>query len=229
MSQYLKYKRGTLARWARTSQARPVQKLRNMSHARHALLRSAKRPVERTARRDKRLILGRGSYASDPDVVVGLGDPDHNVTVGNYTSIAAEVIFLLGGEHHPEWVSTFPFRIRYDLPGKYKDSQPHSRGPIEVGNDVWIGRGVTILSGVTIGDGAVVGARSLVVRDIEPYAVVGGVPARIIHKRFSDRHIQALLTIRWWNWPENEILSIADVLCSENVDALLTYAEQRSG
>jgi acetyltransferase-like isoleucine patch superfamily enzyme len=184
--------------------------------------------VERAERRDSRLVLGRGSYASDPDIAVGLGDPDHKVIVGSYTSIAAEVTFLVGGEHHPEWVSTFPFRIVYGLPGKCEDGQPNSRGPIILGNDVWLGRGVTVLSGVAIGDGAIVGARSLVVKDVEPYTIVGGVPARAIHRRFEDRHIEALLAIRWWDWPEEEILSITDILCSENVDALIAYAEKRS-
>jgi acetyltransferase-like isoleucine patch superfamily enzyme len=216
-----------LARWAKRSPSTPAQKLQDVSRARSALSRSTKQPVERANRRDDRLILGRGSYASDPDVVVGLGDPGHKVVVGNYTSIAAEATFLVGGEHHPEWVSTFPFRIAYGLPGKCEDGQPGSRGPIRLGHDVWLGRGVTILSGVTIGDGAVVGARSLVVKDVDPYTVVGGVPARTIRKRFADHHVEALLAIRWWDWPEEEILGITDILCSQDIEALLTYAEQR--
>jgi chloramphenicol O-acetyltransferase type B len=219
--------RRALAQWAKNSPSTHAQKLRDISRGRAALSRWVKQPVERAGRRDGRLILGRGSYASDPDIVVGLGDPDHKVIVGNYTSIAAEVIFLLGGEHHPEWVSTFPFRIRYGLSGMCEDGQPTSRGPITLGNDVWLGRGVTVLSGVTIGDGAVVGARSLVVKDVEPYTVVGGVPARVIRKRFDAHHIEALLTIRWWDWPEEEILGIVDILCGEDVDALLAYAKRR--
>jgi len=220
------YKSNILARWIKASPARPAQKLRWLSRTRYALTRSAKQPAERATRRDNRLVLGRASYASDPDIVVGFGDPDHKVTVGNYTSIAAEATFLVGGEHHPEWVSTFPFRIAYGLSGSSQDGQPGSRGPIVIGNDVWLGRGVTVLSGVTIGDGAVVGARSLVVKDVEPYTVVGGVPARPIRKRFEDRHIEALLTIRWWDWPEDEILSIVDLLNADDVEALLAYAEK---
>ena len=220
--------RRALTGWAKSSPSPYAKKLRDISRARHALSRWSKQPIERADRREDRLVLGRGSYASDPDVVLALGDPDHEVIVGNYTSIAAEVIFLLGGEHHPEWVSTFPFRIRYGLPGMGEDGQPTSRGPIVVGNDVWLGRGVTVLSGVTIGDGAVVGARSLVVKDVEPYTVVGGVPARVIRKRFDDRQIEALLAIRWWDWPEEEILRIVDILCGEDVDALLAYAEKRA-
>jgi len=215
-----------LAEWVRTSPARPARTLHGLSRARYASVRSAKQPAERAKRRDNRLVLGRASYASDPDIVVGFGDPDHKVTVGNYTSIAAEATFLVGGEHHPEWVSTFPFRIAFGLSGAGQDGQPHSRGPIVIGNDVWLGRGVTVLSGVTIGDGAIVGARSLVVKDVEPYAIVGGVPARLIRKRFEDRHIEELLTIRWWDWTEDEILSIVDLLNADDVEALLAYAEK---
>jgi acetyltransferase-like isoleucine patch superfamily enzyme len=204
-----------------------MRRLRALARARFALELAARKPVGRAERRKDRLVLGRGSYACDPDIVVDLGDPDHKVTVGNYTSIAEDVTFLIGGEHHPEWVSTFPFRIVYGLPGRCRDGQPNSRGPIAIGHDVWIGRGVTVRSGVTIGDGAVVGARSLVVKDIEPYTIVGGVPARVISKRFADRYIEALLTIRWWAWPEDEVVNIVDILCSDNVDALLAYAEKR--
>lgn len=219
--------RPALRQWANTSPSPYVHKLRGVSRARSALSRSMKQPIQRARRRDNKLILGRGSYASDPDIVAGLGDLDHKVIVGSYTSIAAEVTFLIGGEHHPEWVSTFPFRIAYGLPGQCEDGQPMSRGPITLGNDVWLGRGVTVLSGVTIGDGAIVGARSLVTKDVEPYAVVGGVPARVIRKRFEDHHIEALLATRWWDWPEEEILSVTDILCSKDVDALLRYAETR--
>jgi chloramphenicol O-acetyltransferase type B len=227
MRRHRPYAWRALAHWAKTSPARPAQELRRLSRARYALVRSAKQPAERATRRDNRLVLGRGSYASDPNIVVGFGDPDHKVTVGNYTAIAAEATFLLGGEHHPEWVSTFPFRITYDLPGKCEDGQPNSRGPIIIGNDVWLGRGVTVLSGVTIGDGAVVGARSLVVKDVEPYTIVGGVPAHVIRRRFQDHHIEALLATSWWDWPEQEILGIVEILCSQDVTALLAYAEKR--
>jgi acetyltransferase-like isoleucine patch superfamily enzyme len=203
------------------------ERLRGALLARRELQRRARRAVQRAAREHDRLVLGVGSYAGAPDIAVSRGDPDHRVVVGNYSSIADEVTFLIGGEHHPEWVSTFPFRIRYGLPGRLQDGQPRSRGPITIGSDVWIGRGAIVTSGVTIGDGAVVGARTVVVHDVEPYAIVAGAPNRQIRKRFTDEQIAALLQARWWDWPEDEVLSIVDLLCSPDVERLLAYARRR--
>jgi acetyltransferase-like isoleucine patch superfamily enzyme len=132
------------------------ERVRRALEVRRDLQRHAARTVRRAARERDRLVLGTGSYAGAPDIAVSRGDPDHRVVVGNYSSIADEVTFLIGGEHHPEWVSTFPFRIKYGLPGRFEDGQPHSRGPITIGSDVWIGRGAILASGVTIGGGAVV-------------------------------------------------------------------------
>jgi acetyltransferase-like isoleucine patch superfamily enzyme len=196
--------------------------------ARHEIHRQARRAVQRATRERERLVLGTGSYAGAPDIAVSRGDPRHRVVVGNYSSIADDVTFLIGGEHHPEWVSTFPFRIRYGLPGRFEDGQPRSRGPITIGSDVWIGRRAIVASGVTIGDGAVVGAGTVVVRDVEPYSVVAGAPNREIRKRFPDDQIAALLRARWWDWPEDEVLSIVDLLCSPDVGGLLSYARRRA-
>jgi len=195
--------------------------------ARREVQRQARRAVQRATRERDRLVLGVGSYAGAPDIAVSRGDPGHRVVVGNNSSIADDVTFLIGGEHHPEWVSTFPFRIRYGLSGRFEDGQPRSRGPITIGSDVWIGRGAIVASGVTIGDGAVVGARTVVVKDVEPYSVVVGAPNREIRKRFTDDQIAGLLQARWWDWPENEVVSIVHLLCSPDVDELLAYARRR--
>jgi acetyltransferase-like isoleucine patch superfamily enzyme len=203
------------------------ERLRGALLARRELQRRARRAVQRAARERDRLVLGVGSYAGAPDIAVSRGDPNHRVVVGNYSSIADDVTFLIGGEHHSEWVSTFPFRIMYGLPGRFQDGQPRSRGPITIGSDVWIGRGAIVASGVTIGDGAVVGARTVVVNDVEPYTVVAGAPNREIRKRFTDEQIVALLQTRWWDWPEDEVLSIVDLLCSPDVEGLLAYARLR--
>ena len=121
---------------------------------------------------------------------------------------------LLGGNHHSEWVSTFPFRAFYDLPGAYEDGQPWTKGPVNIGNDVWIGYDVVIGSGVTIGDGAVIATGSLVVKDVPPYAIVGGNPAKIIRNRFDPDIVEALLKIRWWEWPHDKVLAHVPELCS---------------
>ena len=93
--------------------------------------------------------------------------------------------------------------------------------PGAIGNDVWVGFGATILSGVTIGDGAVIGARALVAKDVPPYAIVGGVPAKVIKYRFDDATIGRLLKLKWWNCKEKKIRKHVDKLCSNNVEELL--------
>lgn len=155
------------------------------------------------------------------------GDPPTAVTIGAYSSIAKGVQFMVGGNHNLQWASTFPFRIVFDLPGARTDGHPASRGDIIVGNDVWIGRDALIMSGVTIADGAVVAARAVVTRDVEPYHIVGGVPAHTLGVRFASDQISALLSIRWWDWPESEILSIVHLLNGANVDELIQYANRR--
>lgn len=125
------------------------------------------------------------------------------LTVGSFCSIAEEVSILLGGNHNPDAVTTFPLDALFD-----KDGLPGSeasRGDVVIGNDVWIGYGVTILSGVTIGDGAVVGARSVVSRNVQPYEVVVGNPARHVRYRFDERFVRDLLALRWWDWPIERI------------------------
>jgi acetyltransferase-like isoleucine patch superfamily enzyme len=128
------------------------------------------------------------------------------VEIGAFCSIAHDVMFMCQGDHPIETASTFPlqhqlFRTRQSL------EYLRTKGPILVGNDVWIGRRSIILSGITIGDGAVIAAGSVVTKDVPAYAVVGGNPARIIKNRFDDDTIAALLEIRWWDWPMERLKS----------------------
>ena len=95
-----------------------------------------------------------------------------------------------------------------------------NRGDIVVGNDVWIGYEAVILAGVTIGDGAVIGARAVVTKDVPPYTIVGGVPARPIRKRFSDENIARLLELKWWDWPEERIAANLEAIQSGEIDRL---------
>ncbi len=175
--------------------------------------------VEQHLYSTERLTMGRHSYG-EPRVATFPGDTAH-VRVGAFTSIGPEAILMDGGDHRTDWVTTFPFRAMLGMPGAYEDGHPASRGDIEIGNDVWIGRGARVRSGVKIGDGAVVGGYALVTRDVRPYAVVVGVPAREIRRRFSDEQVDALLRIGWWEWPMDAIERCVPQLCSDNVDAFI--------
>jgi chloramphenicol O-acetyltransferase type B len=206
-----------------------VLALRRIVAARATFRHWIRRNVLASEHAEQRLVLGHRTYThGTARVLVYRGDEDHEVRVGSYSSIAEDVQIFVGGEHHPEWVSTFPFRAAFRMPGRFEDGQPVSRGPVTIGNDVWIGLGALILSGVTVGDGAVIAANAVVTKDVRPYAIVGGNPAREIRRRFRDDQVDRLLEIRWWDWPEAELLSIVSILCSENVDGLLEYAERRA-
>jgi acetyltransferase-like isoleucine patch superfamily enzyme len=145
--------------------------------------------------------VGRHTYGLRRESIF-IYHPDDRVVIGRFCSIADGVRFVLG-EHRLDCVTTFPLRANCfgDLP----HADARSKGLIQVGNDVWIGVNAVILSGVQIGDGAVVAAGAVVARDAPPYAIVGGVPARIIKYRLRPDQIEALLNIRWWDWPLDEI------------------------
>jgi acetyltransferase-like isoleucine patch superfamily enzyme len=175
--------------------------------------------IHRMSYSSERLTMGRGSYGA-PLIPTYPGDTAR-VVVGSFVSIASDVVLMDGGDHRADWVTTFPLRAVYELPGAYADGHPRSRGDLHIGNDVWIGRGARVRGGLTIGDGAVVGGYSIVTKDVRPYAIVAGNPAREIRRRFSDEQVDALLRIAWWEWPLEEILGRADQLCSDNVDAFI--------
>lgn len=144
--------------------------------------------------------------------------------IGSYVSIAANVTFLLErtGGHRPGYVTTYTLQSL--LP---EDFSTEWHGDTIVGNDVWIGRGAMVLGGVTIGHGAIVGAGAVVSRDVAPYSIVVGNPARHVHYRFSEPVCKALLKTEWWDWPLNELRRVRHLLFSDSIEAFLHYAEER--
>ena len=120
-------------------------------------------------------------------------------------------------------MSSYPFPIFFEewgLDVQNITSAWDYKGDIIIGNDVWIGYEAVILSGVTIGDGAIIGTRAVVTKDVPPYTIVGGVPAKTIRKRFSDATIAALLQINWWDWPEEIIKQHISDIQAGRIDRL---------
>ncbi|WP_305121102.1 CatB-related O-acetyltransferase [Desertivirga xinjiangensis] len=126
----------------------------------------------------------------------------HPITIGSYCSIARGTAIQ---EHNHNWNSATSYFIKYRIFNKPYGSDVVSKGPIILGNDVWIGTQSVILTGVTIGDGAVVAANSVVTKDVPPYAIVGGTPAKVLKYRFSAEIIEKLLEVKWWEWAESKL------------------------
>lgn len=146
--------------------------------------------------------------------------------IGSFTSIADDVHVFLGGHHRTDWISSYPFPAFIEE-ARHIPDYGGSRGDVTIGSDVWLASGCTILSGVTIGDGAVVAARAVVTRDVEPYSIVAGNPARHLRYRFDEFTRKALLESAWWTWPEAEIRIVAPMLCSSNFEMFYSYVKQR--
>ncbi len=170
--------------------------------------------------------MGEYSYGCP---VIDAWTPSDRYAIGKFCSIAPDVRIITGGEHRLDWVSAFPFRIRFGLPGAGQDGHPWSRGPVVIENDVWIGQGARILSGVRIGNGAAVGAYAVVTREVPDYAVVAGNPAELIRFRFDEATIQALLKIAWWNWPDERILQAVELLNSDRIQEFIARALKSAG
>lgn len=163
------------------------------------------------------VIAGRYSYGRPKFMTWTQED---RITIGSFCSIADEVVIFGGGEHRIDWITTYPLRVVFNLPGAGKDGHPHTKGETRIGNDVWIGYRAVILSGVTLGDGVVVGAGAVVTKDAPPYSIVAGNPAKVIRYRFDEDVIEALLRIKWWEWPIEKIIENAGVLCGADMNAL---------
>lgn len=144
--------------------------------------------------------------------------------IGKFSSIACGAKFIFTSANHTmHSLSNYTFPIFFEewgLDVKNIRSAWDNKGDIVVGNDVWIGYEAVILSGVTIGDGAVIGARAVVTKDVPPYTVVGGVPARPIKKRFDDETIAKLKKLSWWNWDKDKINRNIHNIQNGDIDAL---------
>lgn len=170
-------------------------------------------------------LLEIGKHTYGKIVVDAYEGSESKITIGKYCSISRDVRFINGGIHPVDWVSLYPFRIRWNQEGAYKDGMPTTKGPIHVMNDVWIGTGTTIFSGVTIGDGAIIMAGSIVSKDVPPFTIVGGIPARVIRPRFSLEEIEALQKIQWWEWEEKKIAENIELLSSPDLNDFITKFE----
>lgn len=176
-------------------------------------------------KRRRRLVkVGAHTYGHEWIAVRHWGE-DAVLRFGRYCSIGRGLTVFLGGNHRTDWVTTYPF-------GAFPDEWPGaaelgavstSRGNVIVGNGVWIGEGVTILSGVTIGDGAAIGSRAVVTRDVHPFSLVAGNPARLIRFLRTSDERGMLHRMQWWNWPDDRVREAVPMLCSPNVDALYAW------
>lgn len=146
--------------------------------------------------------------------------------IGSFCSIGTGAAFVMAGNqgHRHDWISSFPFF--------YMSEKPEFTGAVDafqkagdtvIGSDVWIGAEAMIMPGVHIGHGAVIGSRALVTRNVEPYTIVGGNPAKPIRKRFSDEQIALLLEMAWWDWSLEDLTPAMPLLCSGDIDGLGRY------
>ena len=145
-------------------------------------------------------MIGRYTYGAEDIRIRGYGESSPaDITIGAFCSIADDVVFLPGGMHQLDTVSTFPFqRIGWEYPPAFH------RGHIHVGNDVWIGHGARVLGGVTIGNGAIIGAWAVVASDVPAYHVAVGNPARCHPRRTHFPWADVLERIAWWDWPDGD-------------------------
>ncbi|WP_296073641.1 type B chloramphenicol O-acetyltransferase [uncultured Agrobacterium sp.] len=146
--------------------------------------------------------------------------------IGSFCSIGSGAAFIVAGNqgHRHEWISTFPFYWMPEVQA-FRDAKNGylPAGDTVIGNDVWIGSEAIIMPGVRVGNGAVIGTRAVVTRDVEPYSIIGGNPAKVIRKRFRDREIALLDEMAWWDWSDDRLSFAMPIITSGDVEALYRY------
>jgi len=183
----------------------------------------------------RNVIAGRCTYYSGEYHAHGFDDcvrylrdtPDADkLIIGSFCSVASGAVFVMGGNqgHRHDWLSTYPFFYAPREAG-FAEARDAFRkaGDTVIGSDVWIGTEALIMPGVTIGHGAVIASRAVVTRDVPPYTIVGGNPAKALRTRFEEADIARLLEIAWWDWPMAHVRAALPLLCDGGVAALYDY------
>lgn len=174
-----------------------------------------------------KIIYGVGTYGK----IIPRG-VDNDIIVGKYCSIAEGCTADCGTGHKTHVISTWPFDVFMNgrsEPGGHpmnvnSRNTGTTRGPIIIGNDVWLGEQVMIMSGVTIGDGAIIGLRSVVTKNIPPYAIAVGAPAVVKKFRFPPNIIERMLKAKWWDWPETKLRQYSKLLVTDNFEEFFKIA-----
>ena len=175
-----------------------------------------------------RIIVGDYTYYDDPsdvhnfekNVLYSFDFMGDQLIIGKFCQIATGVRFIMNGANHAlDGISSYPFKVM----GKAWGNAPINvvnKGNTVIGNDVWIGNSVTIMQGIKIGHGAIIGTNALVTKDVPPYSIVGGNPAKLIRMRFDDSKIDFLLNLAWWDWPIEKITHHLPALISGDFESL---------
>lgn len=172
--------------------------------------------------RNNNIVVGEFTYGIP---IVEQYENHTKLKIGKFCSIGPDVKIVLGGGHRIDWCTTYPFSaIMPEF--AYITGHPCSKGDIVIGNDVWIAGGAKIMSGVTIGDGSVIAANACVTKDVEPYTIVGGVPAKEIGKRFEAEDVRRLLAIKWWDWDKELIWQAVPLLQNQSPKELFDFYEK---
>ena len=175
---------------------------------------------------DSRIQIGVGTYATS-EPLMQLFHPNNNITIGKFVSMASSVTIFSGGNHPIDFITTHPLKLFFgisDFSGWTEDCRDGDEVTC-IGNDVWLGSGCTILSGASIGDGAIIGAQSVVRGQVPPYAIVIGNPGIVVRYRFSEKIIDKLLVIKWWDWPIEKIRNEIFGLTSND---MISFLDQHS-